>query len=840
MRTRSGSAAGSASIASPPATVAARRELRPRRAAEVRGASFGAGASADAGANTNAGSRSRTGSGGTQPHAAAPRIGASLARRPAASQTTTRRRAAFTGDTDELQSPQSPTPSPRTSRTSRKRSVPQDLSAAANRRSKRSRPQSGFYDEDSDSDDGSEEDSNEAYLSPTSPGAVPSQAIARPSKPRPSPRTSARMSSQWKRRKGKFVVTTNRRRARTDTLEKSGNVDSAPQKTEHAVIPNWLALPYFILVEIFQNASASLDDREAVNWLLSTSRVCRTFAEPALTALYKCPALLSRPMAHNLVAFLSRDPTTTMFNYRAKVEKLRIDVESIAAKTFMGNHLDFSSLVVNLPRLKVLDFSHPKDLPPYRMLDDNLRWHYPPTLFRTLNGIVDDSAENGAVVVHQPSKLIGWRWNRRLMGPDLDIAQIRELHLTQAFSSLKKISFINYQVPSMKAVDDVDDPEIAARDLAFIQSIADAISVLPELEYLSIESSTIVNEHLLPLLPRILKTLELINCWDINGEHFASYLLTHGHKLEHLRLHHNQSLNLSFLTVLSTACPNLQTLCMDFKTYKHHEFYQDSDPSYDDVLTVDQVPQWPESLETIDLKNMRKWTAGAAEVFFQSLIESAPRLLKLRNLYLKAMLDIPFRQRSELRDKWEARLKRMFLCKRADPMPLVSMRSPTQKTQTPSQQEPKKAVDSVVPTRRSGRIATAYDSSPDSRASSVGRDLRRNGTGRPSYVEPDTDGEDLEVDEDDEEDNGDCEEDDEGLSPTARRQMRNKSISSEDSNAGGFCHGMCDRVEIQLDNQKPTERTWRMEDFLDDEQSDDLSDEDWNGDDDVDGGGYAW
>jgi hypothetical protein len=50
---------------------------------------------------------------------------------------------------------------------------------------------------------------------------------------------------------------------------------------------------------------------------------------------------------------------------------------------------------------------------------------------------------------------------------------------------------------------------------------------------------------------------------------------------------------------------------------------------------------------------------------------------------------------------------------------------------------------------------------------------------------------------------------------------------------------MCEKVEIQLDNQKPAEKTFGMEDFLDDEP-DDLSDEEWNGDGEDLEVDYAW
>src|SRR5688500_13648359 len=138
-------------------------------------------------------------------------------------------------------------------------------------------------------------------------------------------------------------------------------------------MPDWASLPYLILVQIFRYAAAPLTEAQHAKWLTAASGGCRAFAEAALTALYDAPPLLSRPMAHGLVSLLAKDPSTTLFNYRPKVEELWIDVEQIASKTFKGQPLDLKALVANLPRLKFLQFFHQKDFAPYRSLDGSLR-----------------------------------------------------------------------------------------------------------------------------------------------------------------------------------------------------------------------------------------------------------------------------------------------------------------------------------------------------------------------------------------------------------------------------------------------------------------------------------
>lgn len=602
------------------------------------------------------------------------------------------------------------------------------------------------------------------------------------------------------------------------------------------ITPDWTRIPYLLWVKILREASDPLDDRDKIDWLVAASRTCSLLAEPALNVLYYRPPLTTRPMAHNLAALLAKDPSTTTFNYRVKVKKLDIDVGEIAAKTHRGQTLDLVSMVRNLPQLQVINFHHIKDLPPYRQLDENLRWHYPDALFDALNGTSPPADPTAVDIPGSPSalpaleapaapnspvgqlssavtranvtRLAAWRWNRRMLG-DLTFARIKSLHMSPAFSGLKKLSFVNCQVPSLRIPGSVDDPEIQAQDTAFVQALANAISALPSLTYLSAETSTAVNSELLSLLPKTLSTLELVNCWEVSGEDLAVYLLTHGRNLEHLYLHHNQSLNLKFLPILGRSCPKFKTLSMDFKYYKHHEFYSDGDPNYQEVLGVDEIPDWPASLERLELKNMRHLSAEAAEMLFQSLVDSAPNLPNLRHIDIKTMLDIPFRRRSTLRDKWVAKLKEVFLRDQTDPKPFFTLRSAdtttTQEVSGDTSTNPtkdtvprgtkRKARTSEGETRRSRRIAT-QNSNPSSREGSTGRDLT-------------------------------------------------PESEASSSNQRQFRQGFCATVEVQLDNQKPIERTFGMEDFMDDEGSDDAEDWDWDWDRDRDfedflNGSYAW
>ncbi len=77
-------------------------------------------------------------------------------------------------------------------------------------------------------------------------------------------------------------------------------------------------------------------------------------------------------------------------------------------------------------------------------------------------------------------------------------------------------------------------------------------------------------------------------------------------------------------------------------------------------LHSDQIPVWSSTLQTIELIQLRKWDTEAAEMFFDSLLESAGTLPDLRRLVIQAILNIGWRDRASFRDKWVGSLNRVF------------------------------------------------------------------------------------------------------------------------------------------------------------------------------------
>ncbi|VBB83798.1 Putative protein of unknown function [Podospora comata] len=701
-----------------------------------------------------------------------------------------------------------------------KRAVsPGALSAGtARRRSKRTRHRSGFYNDESEG--APEEDDHGSFTTTLGVGAE------RTGSPR---RSSARSVKRRKQttptrqtlRAGQLVL----KPPKTAATTPEAVAESRPQEV---FIPNWVSLPWFFWEQVFQDASSSLEDSHRAKWLLAASTICRALEEPAITALYRRPPLASRGMAHGLVSLLAKDPSTTLFAYRTKIRRLSIDVNEIASKLHRGEPLDFTQLLRHLPELKALELYHWKDDPVMRDMGSNLRWRYPRQLFQGLEA-------SGA-------RLVEWRWNRRFTEHAFDWGEIKKIH-ERELSSVKKVTLLNYQLPSLEATSRDDEAEVLERDNVFVKNMADAINALSQLEHVGFEYSNAIDDRILPMLPRNLRGLDLINCCEVTDEDLASFLLTHGNRLESLTLRHNRALSLSWLTILGKACPRLKWVVMDYKIGAQIELgYRNVDATCGVLERFESAPVWPETLVGIELKDFKHWTAEAAEVFFRSLVDCAGGLSRLREIDLKVMLDVPYQQRSDFRDRWSNTLRKVFLrddfdegtgitSLRAAPAAAVGgevVESPL----SVAKKTKKRGVDS--PSRRSSRIREQY-SNPSSRASSVGRDLRggrvaeKKGFGF-SYAEPETDGEDIMGEDDDD----DMEVDDEEKEEEKEEELY-------------YRQGMCNRVEVVLDNGKPVAMPYSMNDFVDvDEggsgEGDDDSDEDWDGGDGGEGEdeGYAW
>ncbi|KAG8414247.1 hypothetical protein J3459_014892 [Metarhizium acridum] len=146
-------------------------------------------------------------------------------------------------------------------------------------------------------------------------------------------------------------------------------------------VPDWRdpRIPFACWVDIFLYAAREGSTEVLSNsWLIQAATTCKLFAEPALTAIYRCPTFKNTAKAKRLTLLLDRPSSGTLYNYRVKVEALHINVQIVPQSLLF-------QLISPLTRLKELIIYTPMDQPPYRELDKPLRWHYPEDIFRALD-----------------------------------------------------------------------------------------------------------------------------------------------------------------------------------------------------------------------------------------------------------------------------------------------------------------------------------------------------------------------------------------------------------------------------------------------------------------------
>ncbi|KAI5925950.1 hypothetical protein F4810DRAFT_656829 [Camillea tinctor] len=642
-------------------------------------------------------------------------------------------------------------------------------------------------------------------------------------------------------------ATPKRRRQKSDTFDsqqptpvKAPEVDAAEVDATDVdamdetpnVFPPWQTLPYLAWQRVFEyvadpirNEASRIEDvTGAVYSLLSAAQTCKATLEPALASLYKCPPFLLHPpneVKQPLVSFFKFVDTlhlpsdSTIIRYRPRVEILRINADKLLYRRFNKRQMCLKELARNLPRLSHLELYHPDDEPPYRELDKHIRQGFTKEdLFEAFEPV-----PNGDILLGDKTavtRLQSWRWNSRLVPAACNIENLAQIHLHPSFASLRKVAYVNYQLPSWGLSPRVrDSPQMRERDQLAGAQLADSITALPNLEHLILESSTLANGSLLGHLPKTLKHLELINCWEIISEDLALFLATHGSSLQKLTIKHCQSLSLGFLPVLGVSCPCLTHLEVDLSYFQHHASYHDNKPEYASLLEEDQVPTWPASMQSITIINMRNWSLEAAQMFFQSLLDNARELPHLRRLEFKVLLNIAWRERKELRKSLVGKMTRVFGKRTQPPKEFKTLRpvkTPRKSIANPKRRSPRIA-DQRSELNSSEDTIPAFNGRELSRILSIGKNLRKLRLRRAPFDADDEDSEDeLAV----------------GHTNNTRslrnQQRANQYSDSEDE----FIQGLCEIVDIQIDNQRPSEWQREMADFID-SPNESGTESDWDG-----------
>lgn len=678
---------------------------------------------------------------------------------------------------------------------------------------------------DPETEDEFEADTEEDYEpeEPTAPPPKKRKTVSR----KPKPQTRRRVKSKPANKPLKSVFKVGKPR--------KPNSKAAPEKKKEFSgpsdnkIPDWTSLPVDILRDIFIFASHPIHEQTTeatanVSWLFKTARGLknRALVGPALEAYYRSPSLLNNLQPWHFLDLLRMPKDKRYMDYNVKTHDLSIDVRRLAYCAHNRPSFDLGPLVAELPRLEHMEILHPQHEPPFRPLKI-ARWTFAPLeLFK--------------IMEEHNIRLKSWRWSRDMIPKNafLDLYNMMTVaHQGKTFNRLEKLVVcgFNYEDSS-----EPTEPENTGdlENTPLPPGLATSISQLPALKDLTFITCDIVMNKFLQRLPTNLQRLELSNCLEITSEMLRDYFSTSSSHLKELVLNNNAALNLSFLTGLKEACPRLEVLKMDFHYYSEKVIINDAEALYDELLSEDEVPTWPSTLRHLELVHAQKWTPVAAQNLFRSLIEAAPDLPDLRCLILHAHINIPWRDRVGFRDQWIERLRRVYLRDTKEPSKeLGSLRQfrlwKQAQKQRASERDELADDDSDVDIPDSFRKASHVQISPHKPSGDTdvysdsdvpttkGCQPRRSARVAETQVSKAEKSTSPEVD---------SESEDESSVEDWRKQPEK------------FIQGLCEVVDIRIDNQRPRENQWTEGDFLDSEVS---GDEDWReGASDEEEERYAW
>ncbi|KAA8911785.1 hypothetical protein FN846DRAFT_934960 [Sphaerosporella brunnea] len=426
-----------------------------------------------------------------------------------------------------------------------------------------------------------------------------------------------------------------------ETAPKTSGSCSASSRTSRSRKKYLSELPYHILLEIFLYASERNFLRHGwpdSAYLLRLATMCRSFYEPAISALYQNPPTEPAVRAHQLRLALRQRP-----ELGRKIKRLFFEVDPLLRLTTSGHgHFDVAEFVRKCTNLKELWVARYVDLPPYRW-GTAPSWRYPDALFDALEGL--ESNPGGGAAAQDPIRLQSWRWNGLFTG-GYEPEDITRIYLRKSFQSLKRLSIIYMMdaegqwAPTLSLLPSLEELELECCDLA-----AESISGF---------ASTASNVRL--------RALSFINCSTLESDWLSPLLLSPiCSKLERLSVLHCRSCDLSFLPAFFNT-PQLRSLSFDGRYFASIESHNDAKPTYSTLLPLSAVPVWPSSLISLKLLNLRKWSADEVEAFLDSLISAAPDLPRMRELSLHCILDdLGWRERARVRDKYERMLLHAFV-----------------------------------------------------------------------------------------------------------------------------------------------------------------------------------
>ena len=229
------------------------------------------------------------------------------------------------------------------------------------------------------------------------------------------------------------------KKLRTERRGTEDNDKSAMQvDLESGRVPAWHTLPYHILVQIFHYVARPLTEEvqlspSSITWLLHTARVCKAFSEPAISVLYYSPPLDPSYRAHGLLAHLQGQNDHSMFNYRAKVKYLDIQVSFTLCRRYQGRYLELGELLAVVPQLRGLGLHRVEDiLKATAMIGE-------PVTSKGVRALQDAIK---ALQDYRPL-LREWKWNA-VASSRRKLFDISKIHRTSSFQNLRRLTFAHF------------------------------------------------------------------------------------------------------------------------------------------------------------------------------------------------------------------------------------------------------------------------------------------------------------------------------------------------------------------------------------------------------------
>lgn len=627
---------------------------------------------------------------------------------------------------------------------------------------------------------------------------------------RSSPRRKKLSSSAEKRKASISGCSTSVNKANWLVEQKEGHENEDPVLRLGGNIPQWQNLPYHILFPIFRSLAYPPYKPAWRAWLAQTALLCKSFAEPALSALYYKLDFTSIKRGLQLCDLLRFQTTDSYLNYRVKVKWLVFGVPP--GKSRSPCNLDvIIALTPQLRGIEIVSLRSGIETGWYQLLE-SLKAHH--------------------------VRLREWVWD----------------DCTSAYS--KRVVDFVYPTASLQTLERIEINHVGYLTWE-TQEFAAAINDLPRLKHLAVNLASLFNpELLLSLLSVKLESLELANCAVLSPDIIALFLTAWGQELRLLNLDDIDPRNHSVTGDLARSCPQLQDLRMRYAPSR----YELSSAGLEG-LGLDKKFTWPSSLWCLKLLRWGGWPLASADVFFSSLVDSAASLPNLRHIHIRASLgESAWMARVRFRDKWTKRFSRVFLRTSKPPSPYLQSLGAHQAFKMAQKKATSKPIaygsHSHPATRGPNSIAPCETGDP---LSNVGSEKGRSGMNqkpdfdKSSQVVGHRRSHRLRQHTGNSQHTANSQRFPKNLSPPIRHRRRRRrraqgsgsDSSSEDSaledevegkDFGGdasqtdeenfHIQGLCDVVDIQFGNLRPSERQLRESDFLDKEIS---GDEDWNG-----------